>query len=194
MKTKKELRKIFSDIRNSVSDEDKYFFDNNIFTQFVNSSFINDYDKFLIYISVNNEVDTMNIIRYLLNNNKKIAVPFCLGKEMDFYYINSTDDLIEGRFGIPSVDINIAEKATDFGNALCIVPALAYDISGYRLGYGGGYYDRFLSLNKIDTLGLCFEKCITEVLPHETFDIKIDCVLTDSCLRNHKTKEVSTYG
>ncbi len=194
MTDKKQLRRIFSDIRKSFSEEEKYNSDNKIFTKFVNSSFFNNFNKYLIYISVNNEVDTMNIIRYLLDNNKKIAVPYCCGKEMDFYYINSTDDLIEGRFGIPSVDINISEKVTEFNETLCIVPALAYDVSGYRLGYGGGYYDRFLSENNIDTLGLCFEKCITDNLPHEYFDIKIDCVLTDSCLRNHKTKEVSTYG
>lgn len=194
MTDKKEVRKHYMNIRKSISDVEKSVSDNNIFTYFVNSSFFNDYDTFLIYISVNNEVDTMNIIRYLSDNNKKIAIPYCSGKEMDFYYIKSLDDLIEGKFGIPSVDIKASEKAKNFNNVLCIVPAVAYDFSGHRLGYGGGYYDRFLSVNNIDTLGLCYEKCIAENLPHESYDIKIDYVLTDSCLRNHKTKEVSTYG
>lgn len=194
MTDKKEARKYYITIRKSISDSDKSVSDKKIFTYFINSSFINEYDTFLIYISVNNEVDTMNIIRFLSDNNKKIAIPYCSGKEMEFYYIKSLDDLIEGKFGIPSVNINISEKATDFSNALCVVPAVAYDVSGHRLGYGGGYYDRFLSVNKISTLGLAYEKCIAENLPHESYDIKIDYVLTDSCLRNHKSKEVSTYG
>ncbi len=194
MSNKKETRDFYLKIRNNITDYEKNEFNRIIFTKFINSSFFHNYDIFLIYISVKNEVDTMNIIRYLLDNNKKVAVPFCNKNEMSFYFINSFDDLIEGEFGIPSVDTSVCKQISCFENTLCVIPAVAYDVSGYRLGYGGGYYDRFLSANKVDTLGLCYERCISQKLPHEDFDIKSDYVMTENFLRNHKNKEVSTYG
>lgn len=184
--TKKEKRDLFLKIRGSISGSEKINFDNIIFTRFINSSFFNCFDTFLVYISFGSEVSTIGIINFLLNKNKKVAVPYCSGNEMSFYYINSLDDLIEGRFRIPSVNVNKAKKVENFYNTLCIVPGVSFDNNGNRLGYGGGYYDRFLSGNKLVTLGLCYERCISDSIPSESFDIKMDYVLTETCLRNHK--------
>ena len=186
MTDKKETRDLYLKIRNTISEKEKIEFDEIIFTKFINSSFFYSFDTFLIYISVNNEVETSRIIRYLFENNKKVAVPHCIGKEMFFCYINSTDDLIEGKFGIPSVDIRNSKKVSDFNRTLCIVPGISFDNKGNRLGYGGGYYDRFLSANKLPTLGLCYERCISSNIPSNNYDVKIDSVLTEIRLRNHK--------
>lgn len=194
MRDKKESRDFYLKIRKCITEREKEKFDRIIFTSFINSRFFKNSDTFLVYISVNNEVGTSDLILYLLENDKKVAVPFCKDKIMEFYYINSPDDLITGRFGIPSVDTDKAEKAENFDNALCIVPAVSFDNNGNRLGYGGGYYDRFLSENDIPTVGLCYQRCVSEALPTEETDIKIDYVLTDSHLWNHKNKEVSAYG
>ena len=186
MRNKKDARDFYLKIRKCISVREKEIYDRIILTSFINSRFLKNFDTFLVYISVNNEVGTSDLILYLLENNKKVAVPFCKDKIMEFYYMDSPDDLIMGRFGIPSVDTDKAEKAENFGNALCIVPAVSFDNNGNRLGYGGGFYDRFLSENNIPTVGLSYQRCISEALPIEENDIKIDYVLTETHLWNHK--------
>lgn len=186
MMNKNDMRDFYLKIRKTITGNEKNEFDNIIFTQFINSFFYHNFDRFLIYISVNHEVETSEIIQFLIDNNKKVAVPYCSGRNMDFYYIKSFNELIEGKFGIPSVDITAAKKAENFNETLCIVPAVSFDNNGNRIGYGGGYYDRFLNKNQLTTLGLCYERCISENIPNENFDIKTDYVLTEKCLRNHK--------
>ena len=191
---KKELRIQYKSIRHSVAD--KSLADRKIAEYFINSPFFNNFDIYLCFVSVGSEVDTSVIIDKLLSVGKKVAVPNCKDGTMDFYLINSTDDLIDGAYGIPTADIEKASKITDFSRSFCIVPALSFDKNGCRLGYGGGYYDRFLCDKSIDTLGLCFEDCISEKLPAEKHDIKINSVLTEIGFRYLKedTYERNCYG
>lgn len=176
---KKQLREQYKLIRNSICDKAKTQADSLIFNQFINSDLLSDFDVFLCYVSVNSEADTIQIINYLLKCKKKVAVPYCCGSEMNFYEIDSIDDLIDGAYGIPTVDIGNHKKTEDFSNALCIVPALSFDLNGNRLGYGGGYYDRFLSKNNVRTLGIAYNKCLTNNLPFEEHDKTVDMILTD---------------
>lgn len=180
---KTDLRKHYKSVRNNIHPEAKVELDNNIFKHFINSPFFHDSDIFLCYVSVGSEVNTKKLIDFLLNHNKTVAVPFCNGKNMDFYKIQSQNDLIEGSFGIPTADIQKAVRVADFSNALCILPALSFDKSGGRLGYGGGFYDRFLDGKTIKTLGLCYESCFTDSLPVEEHDVKTDSVLTENGFR-----------
>lgn len=191
---KKELRDFYLKIRKSITDKEKEESDRHIYTSFINSHFFKDSDTFLVYISVNKEVGTVDLIRFMLDNNKKVSVPYCHDNIMEFYNINSLDELVDGEFGIPSVDVSKAVRQEKFDNALCIVPAVSFDNNGNRLGYGGGYYDRFLSENKVATIGFCYQRCISEKIPTEDTDVKIDYVLTETKLWNHKNKEVSAYG
>ena len=92
---------------------------------------------------------------------------------MFFYEIGSLSDLQSGRFGIPTVDLSKSKRIDNFKNSICVVPALCFDKYGFRIGYGGGYYDRFLSSNNIKYVALCREKQLTESLPAEEFDIRI---------------------
>lgn len=177
---KKQLRIQYKSVRNSISATDKSNSDQVIFRNFVSSPFFKDSDLYLCYVSVGSEVETVKIIDSLLANSKRVGVPYCEGKEMHFYEINSIDELVSGAYGIPTADVKKAKRISDFSNTLCIVPALSFDKKGFRLGYGGGYYDRFLSLHSVDTLGLCYECCYAESLPAEPHDIKIRCVLTEN--------------
>lgn len=189
---KKAQRQKYKYIRSSISAEEKSSADKRIFESFINSRYFNDFSTFLIYVSFGSEVDTRVIINFALKNHKRIAVPHCDGGVMTFYEIKSLDDLVIGAYGIPTVDILKSTQITDFSNSLCIVPALAFDRSGNRLGYGGGYYDRFLAENKLPALGLCFDRCIADELPAETFDMKINRILTENNLET-LNKEASTY-
>lgn len=192
IKNKNHLREQFKLIRNSISAETKKQADYFIYNHFINSDLISDFDVFLCYVSVNSEADTIQIINYLLERKKKVAVPHCCGSEMDFYEIESIDDLTVGAYGIPTVKINNHKKAEVFSNALCIVPALSFDFKGNRLGYGGGFYDRFLSKNKVKTLGITYDKCLTNNLPFDEHDKTIDLILTDKGFKPI-LKEANTY-
>ena len=177
--TKKELRILFKSVRSYVSECERADFNRNIFTAFINSSVYRNAALLLIYVSFGSEADTLNIIRYALNDGKRVAVPFCNGKLMSFYEINSVDELVCGKFGIPTVIPDENKRITDFTDSVCVVPALSYDLSGVRLGYGGGYYDRFLYEKIITTVGLAFERCLSHFLPSEEHDIRIDYILTE---------------
>lgn len=190
MTDKTALRKLYKSVRNSFNNYEKSLIDEKIFTQFINSDLYKNSISLLIYVSSKGETDTFNIINYALANGKSVAVPYCEDEMMIFYNINSLDDLREGAFGIPEPDPKKCTAVCDFSDAVCIVPALSFDFFGNRLGYGGGYYDRFLSENSVITVGLCRERSLCPCLPSEEHDIAIDYILTENGLRNSK-KEVS---
>lgn len=190
---KKKIRSLYKNIRKYLSQCEKTDFDTRIFTTFINSDVYKSAEQIIIYVSVGKEVDTLNIIEYSLNNNKRVAIPVCIDKNMYFYEIHSLSELMPGRFGIPAVDIHISTEITDFEKAVCVVPGICFDSFGNRIGYGGGYYDRFLSVHSVKTVGLCYERCICSKLPEEKFDKQVNYILSEKGLRNSKYEEVSTY-
>ena len=115
-----------------------------------------------------------------LDDGKCLAVPKCgRAGEMTFYEIHGFDDLETGEFSLIEPKTGICRRAEDFSDALCIVPGLAFDRKGSRLGYGGGYYDRFLHDNPgVVTFGLCFGECMTERLIRGRYDLPVDAVIT----------------
>ena len=119
-------------------------------------------------------------------NGKKVAVPYCRTDvtDLDFYYIESAKDLSPGAFGVLEPEPLYSEKFTDYGNGLCIVPALCYDLNGYRLGFGKGYYDRFLSRYSGKTAGLAYSFQIKRSLWHGRFDKAVDVIITDRYIRS----------
>lgn len=181
---KAKARSYFSQIRKNISETDRLNAENAIYQAFINSHYFNDSDTILCYVSVNDEVDTRKIIEYSLDNGKRIFIPKCVGKEMFFYELRAIDELVDGKFGIPTVKTETLNFLSDFKNTLCLVPALSFDKFGNRIGYGGGYYDRFLNCNNTLTLGLAFDSCLCDILPREEYDIAVDVVLTESGFKN----------
>lgn len=135
----------------------------------------------LAYVSGAIEVSTDKIISNALESGKTVFCPRCVNGTniMHFYRINSLNDLEKGSFGILEPRESCF-RVTDFPEtALCIVPGLSYDMLGYRLGFGKGFYDRFLADFKGVKIGLCFENCMTDKLPSDEFDIRADFVVTE---------------
>lgn len=172
---KKEfLRKKYKEKRDNIKN--KVTKDNLIYQKVINNKDILSSKTLLIYISINSEVDTTKIINYFLNT-KNIAVPKIIDNNMYFCYVTNLNELTSGKYNIPEpTNENIV---TDFDNAICIVPGICYDKKNYRVGYGKGYYDRFLSKNKIKTIGLCYKECMIEKIDNDKYDYKIDEVITD---------------
>lgn len=192
MNSKNELRKNFLRSRDSL---DVYFRNNSdklIFDRLINSEIFSESDLILTYVSVRNEVDTRELISYCFRIGKRVAVPYCTKNEMIFYEISSLDDLEFIQFGIPTVDISKQSRAIISDNTLCIVPALSFDKYGNRLGYGGGYYDRFFSSKNIKSVGLCREIFLSDFLPSEKHDVRIKLIFTENKSIN-TSKEVYTY-
>ena len=135
-----------------------------------------NYDAYLIYASSAIEVDTRAFIGYLLLMGKTVAVPKCEGRNMRFLAISSLSELIRSKFG---VDEPIGGKEiTDFNNTICVTPALSFNEKGYRLGYGGGFYDRFFEKYGGIKLGICYEEFCGDI-PTDKYDIPVDMVVTE---------------
>ncbi len=183
---KSEFRKEALLKRNGLfhSSDEKKISDDLILNYFLNSTILDTTQKVLTYVSFRSEVDTIGLINYVLDRKLILAVPRCgtFGK-MDFFRIDSLNDLIPSRYGIPEPADNPLRCITEFENTVCIVPGLAFDISGKRMGYGGGYYDRFLSAHpEIITVGLCYNLLLSESVPSESHDISVDYIITEKGL------------
>lgn len=138
----------------------------------------------LVYMSTPIEVDTRQIIKNAWEDGKKVAVPRCIPETrlMEFHYITSFDDLSPGTFGVlePKEDLPIV---TDFTACLMIVPAMQFDINGYRLGYGKGYYDRYMSRFTGISAGICYSDELRRHMYHGKYDRSVDIIVTDKFIR-----------
>ena len=171
---KNELRKKYLLVRNNINNKNKK--DKIIYEKVINNSFIKNSDTILIYVSKDSEVDTINLINCFLKS-KKVAVPKVNNNIIEFYYIDSLDDLEKGSFNILEPTTN--KKVTDFNNAVCITPGICFNKEGYRIGYGKGYYDRFFSKHKIYAIGLCYQECLINDNFTNSYDIKVNEVISD---------------
>ena len=127
------------------------------------------------YLSYNQEVRTAPIIQNALSQGKRVAVPKIYGTEMRFVYITENSAIAPGYKGIPEpVEDDIAEDRS----ALVLMPGLAFTLQGQRMGYGGGFYDRFLEKEPHPTLALCFDFQFLPELPTEQHDLPVDAVLS----------------
>ncbi len=185
--SKTVLRAHFKEMREGLSKDYRRSLDYEIESRILCSSCYSDADIIFTYVSQDPEPDTTGVIRAAFANGKKVAVPLCTeGNTMEFYFIKSTDDLIKGKFGLLEPDVNKCKKAEPTEKSLCIVPALSFDAKGYRLGRGGGYYDRYLKDFKGVSAGICYNSFFRLSLPKDTFDIPVDIIVTENFLREVK--------
>lgn len=182
---KVELRQKYRSLRQSMPPEIKEQKDAAIAAQVRRLWQYQRNNVLLIYVSTSIEVDTLRIIRQAWEDGKRVAVPRCVPdtRNMEFYYINSTDELSPGMFGVLEPDANPERLYVESDGGLCIVPAFSYDWRGYRLGYGKGYYDRFLSRFEGNMVGICYSECVQRSLPHGRFDRPVELLVTESYLR-----------
>ncbi len=135
-----------------------------------------DAETIYFYLPYNQEVRTIPMLQRALQEGKKVAVPKVYGDTMKFIYLENLNEIAKGYAGIPE-PINDEPVAED-KKALVLMPGLAFDREGHRIGYGGGFYDRFLAEEPDHpTLALCYDFQMLEKLETEEFDIPVDCVL-----------------
>ena len=132
-------------------------------------------DSIYGYLPYNQEVRTTPMLRQAQLDGKRVAVPKCYGDEMRFIWLDDLDRVEKGYANIPEPidDGPIADDPT----ALVLMPGLAFDPEGHRIGYGGGFYDKFLAKEMHPTLALCYDFQMLDHLETEEFDIPVDTVL-----------------
>lgn len=180
---KKDLRKIILNKRNSIDNNTKEEMDREIFNKLINLDLYKEAKNIFIYLSFGSEIDTKPIIDRALEEGKEVYIPkvYKINKEMRAIRLNTFEDLEKNSMGIlePKDDFNFINKEKI---DLIIVPGAVFDFKGNRIGYGGGYYDRFLSniKDKRNKIVLAYNLQIVDNIEAEEHDIKVDYIITNS--------------
>jgi 5-formyltetrahydrofolate cyclo-ligase len=188
---KNELRVELLEKRKNIPERQRDDWDTKISNIFLGSISYRFCDIVLVYVSAREEISTRAIIEHSLTNNKIVACPISNTGEntLSFKAIKSTDELNCGSYNIfepPETnrdfrDLQTEKLAGKKGQALavCVIPCLAYDSGGYRMGYGKGYYDRFLPTFEGTKIGLCYSGFKSDKLPKGKYDVKLDVIITE---------------
>ena len=176
---KNELRASYSEKRRSLSFEEKEKLDSQIANKFLNMISFRYANQILFYASTDAEISTLQIFEQALKAGKSCYFPKCYEhSQMSFYRVKSPDELVADAFNIKA-PVNETEIYSPQPSDIIIVPAMAYDSKGYRLGYGKGFYDRFLPDFLGTKIGLCYSSFMTDTLPRGRYDISVDIIVTE---------------
>ncbi len=177
---KNELRAKHRRLRKSCPPKIKAELDFRLFERFTMLEEYKNCSVIFLFVSSEIEVDTGRIMQKAWDDGKRVALPRCRDKygNMDFFFVSSRSQLAKGSYGIME-PIDECGLVTDFSDGVCVVPALCFDMFGYRLGFGKGYYDRFLERFGGVAVGLCYSKCIEHELPKNVHDKPVDILVTE---------------
>lgn len=173
---KQELRRAIRERKRAMTEEEIVERSNALAEKFYNSPAYQAASTIYGYLPYNQEVRTVPMLQRALDEGKRVAVPKVYGEEMRFIYLEDLTQVSKGYAGIPEpiADAPVAEDQ----QALVLMPGLAFDPQGHRIGYGGGFYDRFLAKEPHHpTLALCYEFQMQAHLDTEEFDIPVDTIL-----------------
>ena len=188
---KNTLRRRYKDLRDGLTQAERTAAEAAIYESLFSLPAWREATVICGYMSVRGELNTTPILRRAISEGKTVALPVTVTDASEGRMVfralpdGNFDRLTPARFGIfePAEECPELHPA-DFSGALILVPALAFDHEGYRLGYGGGYYDRFLQglLEEnipATTVGLAFSACVTEILPRNPYDIPVQIILDE---------------
>lgn len=173
---KKALRREIQQKKRSMTQEQIVCASEDLAKQFLNTRQYAQAKTVYGYFPYNQEVRTVPILEQALKDGKRVAVPKLYGDEMRFIYIENFNGLECSDKGIPEPvsDTPVADDPA----ALIMMPGLAFDPQGHRIGYGGGYYDKFLALEpNHPTIALCYDFQMLPYLETDAFDVPVDIVL-----------------
>lgn len=176
---KDELRIKYRKIRKEIKDKD--IKDKLICDNFLNCDIYKKAKVILAYYPLSEEINIIPIINDALMNQKQVALPITINKtgDMGFYFIDSIDNLVKGNFGIMEPIKDNKKRVINFNDSVCIVPGICFDMKFYRLGYGKGYYDKFLATYSGISIGLCYQEMLVDKLPTDRFDKACEYICVD---------------
>ena len=175
IKTKNDLRKEYIKLRSNLSNKEEK--SNIIISKILDTDIYKQSKKIGLYKATLNEVNLDNLISVALKDEKEVYIPKVLDdSKMELYRINSISDIKNlSKYNIYEPEGMIEASTLD----LIIVPGIVFDKALYRIGYGKGYYDRYLKNKNTYKLGVVFKECLIDYIPHDEFDIRMDNIITD---------------
>jgi 5-formyltetrahydrofolate cyclo-ligase len=188
---KKKLRQQYEEIRASLSIQEREMSEQNIMEHVFASKVYHSSDIICSFVSFGSEVSTKLLNDKILGSGKILCLPRIMGaRKMEMIVVNTHTTYVLNKYGI-NEPIGQPMQLTHEFNALCIVPLLAYDSFGHRLGYGGGFYDVFLGeYQKILTLGIAFSNQYSDTeLPYEEHDVMLKMIINEHGLHQIEKKK-----
>ena len=185
---KRQIRKQILALRNTISEEDRNIKSRQILNTLYALEIYQKSDIILTYVEYQSEVKTTPLIERALSENKQVFVPKVMGTDMDFFQINSLLELSEGYKGIKEpksaevpFDINVNYDNTSI---LMLMPGAVFDRAHHRIGYGMGFYDRYLARLKsanlsVCTTALCYECQLLSDIPYDSHDIRPNTIISE---------------
>ncbi|MBQ8545719.1 MAG: 5-formyltetrahydrofolate cyclo-ligase [Clostridia bacterium] len=190
---KDAIRRECADRRNQMPMEEHAEFDKKIIDVVASLVSFKHADIVLLYAPIKSEIDVMPIFELAKEKGKRVAFPKCdtENRTMKFHFVDSLDDLEPCAYNIrePKEEAEIYDPKETKGSALCIVPGLAFDVYGYRLGYGKGYYDKFMNNFTGSTIGVAYTHQILPSLPKGKFDKHCDVLITEKGIKTLKIEK-----
>jgi 5-formyltetrahydrofolate cyclo-ligase len=188
--TKRELRQTLGKLRDVLTPDEQQELSKAVSDRLFCMEVYKQCDMVFTYLSFRSEVHTKEIIGQALADGKKVYLPRIKQKDMNFYEMNDLDSLITSHYGIPEPPEE--EKTRFIGinentgyQKLMLLPGLAFDPQGNRIGYGAGYYDKYLSKyeeNYFYKIALAYDLQVINRIEADVFDIKADAILTPTRL------------
>ncbi len=184
--TKNEARELTVARRDSIDSDALLAYSRTIFEKVTDLDWYKEAENILIYASMRSETDTYEIILDALSSGKSVFCPKVIDRKkglMKFIYIDSVEDLEEGYFGIrePVLKNGYLEPEFDHDKSLMIMPGVAFDKNRNRVGYSGGFYDRYLAAHRwIRSVAIAFEcQILEETIETDDYDIRPDVLITE---------------
>lgn len=176
---KRDIRKKVLGTRKSLEIEDVKYISKEISLTILKWDIYKNSKSIMLYSAIKNEVDLSMVASDAIKNNKELVYPKTIRETVDIIpcIVSNLEELQEGEYGIlePSIDKSVEKNKID----TVFVPGVAYDINGYRIGYGAGYYDRFLRDYNGIKVGICFSFQIVDDVYKDEHDIKMDYIITE---------------
>ena len=183
--TKQELRAHLIASRDAIPREERTEKDAKIATCIAKSHFFRSASSLLLYAPIGSEIRLTALVHLAWERRIPVAFPVCDRETttLTFRQLRPGEKLVPGLFGI-YVPPEGSPQLTPDERSVCIVPGLCYDREGYRIGYGKGYYDRFLAGFPGVSMGVCYENRLADRLPREAHDLPVDLLVTDRGIRD----------
>ena len=173
---KSKLRSHMRALKRAMTDEQITEKSQILTDLFLNTPYYRNAKTVYGYISYNQEVRTLPILEQALKDGKNVALAKCFGEDMRFIHVSDLNTLSKSKSGVPEPIAD--EPVGDDETALVLMPGLAFDAAGHRLGYGKGYYDKFLAREPHHpTVALCFDFQMLDSIEHDPHDVPVDLVL-----------------
>jgi 5-formyltetrahydrofolate cyclo-ligase len=154
----------------------------------------------LCYVSLGDEVATHAALRRMLAEHKRVVIPYCHAENIELFCLHGLDELAPGMLGIlepkPELRVQSLRRAEVRELDLLVIPGLAFDRQGGRLGHGKGYFDRFLPKARADALlaAVAFECQLVDSIPMGPQDVRVDAVITEAGVYHRTLPRCSTPG